>query len=238
MLFPYGLDHFAQPNTAAGVDGLVNQVHQAGVMTLDPNESIGQYFHDRVYSSFFAIPSLGFGPNVGVPRIWKRSRRAHWAGLALMAGFYRQLESQMRASPINSAFTDQQTGWTPKDGPTGWFPPGKSPPDLSGKTSTSTEWKDFITYYALVYLAFNAGPGGWTAHVQAAEPAAVASGLPLRDYLLFKNSRGSQIAAHLGRFAITLDAYLRLDYMTNEFPGAYSTASADTADPNGRNWGV
>jgi hypothetical protein len=235
LLFPYGLDHFAKPNTAAGVDSLVDQVHQAGVMTLATGESVGNYLHDRLFSSFFLLPALGFA-NVGIPRIWKRSRRSHWACISLMAGFFRQLEVQMTATPIDPSFTAGQGAWTPRTGPSGWLPPGSSPPDLTGKTPVDPAWKDFITYYALVYVAYNGGAGSWAARTHQVENAGPA--LPLRDSMLFEHDRGAEIMAHVGRFAIGLDAYMRLDYMTNKFPGDYATATANSADPTARVWGV
>jgi hypothetical protein len=233
-LFPYGLDRFAQPETAAGVDALVSQFQQAGVTSL-AGESLADYVHERVHSSFFNTVA---GPR-GTPRIWKRSRRAHWAFISLMAGFFRQLEAQVTSDPIHPSFLSATpAGWTPQTGANGWFPPGKSPPDLAGKTPVDPEWKDFISYYATIYVAYNGGAGTWGSRARQVELASGGSPLSLRDQMLFLHGRGTQIMAHVGRLAIGIDAYLRLDYMTQKFPGGYAAAAANTADPAGRAWGV
>ena len=234
LLFPYALDTFAQRKSAAGMDLLLEAMEDARVLTLQAGESAGEYLRDRVFSTFLRLPDIA--ANAVVPRIWKRSRRMHWVALALEAGFFRQLERQIRSARIDdeSPFRDQN--WTPS---ADWLPAGSSPPDLTGKGPTSTEWKDYLTYYGLIYLAYNDGPGGWKTQLKAAEAARpAASTLSLRDFLVFKHDRTAEVIGNIGRFVAGLDAFLRLDYMEDKNPADFAAAGANTTAPAGRNWGV
>jgi hypothetical protein len=165
--------------------------------------------------------------------VWKRSRRMHWASLSLMAGFFRQLEIQINHANVSNGFAE--AGWSPD---AAWLPVGSSPPDLTGKGPTDPEWKDYLTYYALIYMVYNTSTETWRKYVKGAEAARLAAGsaLSLRDFLVFKHARGRHVIGNMVRFAIGLDAFLRLDYLQGKAPKDYAAATADTTPVAARGW--
>jgi hypothetical protein len=62
--------------------------------------------------------------------------------------------------------------------------------------------------------------------------------LSLRDFLMFRHRRDSQVMQNAVRFMIGLDAFLRLNLMEGLSPICYPVADADTTAPSGRAWGV
>ncbi len=233
FLFPYGLDVFGRPKTDAGVTATVTAMKDSGVLAVADGEDVARYVRERVFSQWDAAAPPA-GP--GRPHIWKRSRRVRWAGLSLMAGFFRHIEAQIRAAVLaDNPFS--QPPWHPDPA---WFPAASSPPDLTGKSPTDIAWKDYISYFALIYAGYNTAPENWRALVRSAQAdhANEASPLGLRDFFLFRHSRGNQVIDHVVRFAVGLDAFLRLDSMLGKAPKDYPTATPDTTAPAGRAWGV
>ena len=231
--FPYGLDRFTDLNEG-GFRGKVNEFATSGVLAFEPGEDLGPYITARVFSNFDVLAPAA--PRVGVPQIWKLSRRMHWAGLSLMAGFYRQLERDMRAG-INGFDAP----------PAAWFPAGSSPPamirgDGSRVGPTDTEWKDFLSYYGMIYISYNSNPATLVTFRDTATAAAAAFpggwAFTLRDFLLFRHRRDNAIIRRMCRFVIALDAYLRLDLMQGRNPVDYAGTNGNvTALPAGR-WGI
>ena len=235
LWFPYGLDRFGNPSTDTDVNARVATAEVAGVFTRSPSENVAEYIRNRVFSFFLPLPHLG-APLVGVPQIWKRSRRVHWAILSLMAGFYRELELDMNGAKNGFA----RAGWPEP----AWLPTAPHPPMLTaaaGGTAVPTdpEWKDYLSYYGMIYVAYNSSPSSLLAFVDGANAARAAAGSTLspRDFLLFKHSRDKDIIQRMVRFVIALDAYLRLDFMHGVPPADYAAASADITSPAGRSWG-
>ncbi|CAE6794391.1 hypothetical protein [Nitrospira defluvii] len=243
LSYPYGLDHYATPNTDDGVDGRtvlpadavigmsegLSGAVKAGVIALDPDESVGRYISSRVFGTFVPSPAP-IGPR-GTPRIWKLHRRMHWAGISLMVAYFREIEAGILGN--TSAFVNG--AWTRN---ASWVAP---PPDLTGKTPADTEWKDYLSYYGMVYIGYNGGPSTWADTIKTAETAMVGSPLQYRDFLLFKHRRDRVVIGNMVRFVIGLDAFLRLRYLDNEAPQNFAAASADTTAAATRTvakWGV
>jgi len=156
----------------------------------------------------------------------------HWAGIAMMAGFFLRRQRQMHAPTDANGFSEP--GWAPAPG---WLPAGSSPPDLTGKSPTDDEWKDYISYYSLIYLAYNTSPPTWRDLLKGAEVAKPgASPITLRDFLLFQHERHRQAIGNMVHFAIGLDAFMRLDYMTGAGRGAFPAATPDVTPVAGRAW--
>ncbi len=228
--FPYGLDRFSDV-TEGSFRTKVNQFQDSGVLTFEAGEDLGPYVTKRVFSNFVDLPALG--PGRGIPQIWKLSRRMHWAGLALMAGFYRQLELDLKAG-ING-FDAPSEEWLPE----GFSPPPLVRDDDSRVGPNDAEWKDYLSYYGMIYISYNSRPdllvlaqGG----VQNDVPGDWA--FSLRDYLLFRHARDNAIIRRMCRFVIALDAYMRLDLMHNLNPQQYEGTDGDvTALPADR-WGL
>ncbi len=230
LSYPYGLDTYATFNTAAGTDGRVTGTAvNSGALDLEPGESIGGYVRDRVWCAW--VPTPAVGATRGVPRIWKRSRRAHWACLALMVSYYRHIELEMHNAA--STVIKDTASWDRTD----WLPAGSSPPDLTGKGPLDVEWKDYLTYYGMLYIGHNGGPGtlvDFLEGVTTARPSG--SALSHRDWLIFQHRRDNSTISRMARFVIGLDAFMRLNYMEGAAPSTYAAATADTTAPGGRTW--
>jgi hypothetical protein len=228
--FPYGLDRFTDLNEP-DFRAKVNQFVTSGVLAFEPGEDLGPYVTARVFSNFLLLPAVG--ANRGVPQIWKLSRRMHWAGLSVMAGFYRQLERDMNAG-INGF-----------DAPTAaWLPVGSSPPALvrgdgSRVGPNDTEWKDFLSYYGMIYISYNSNPASLNAFRTSAA-AALPGGwaFTLRDFLLFRHRRDDSIIRRMCRFVIALDAYLRLHLMQGLNPVDYAATNGNATALPANRWGL
>jgi hypothetical protein len=231
LLGPYGFDTFANANPDTTFNALVTSMAAPPppILVLGDAEDPAKYVNDRVHATWHPFPAAP----VGVPAIWKRSRRVHWAVLALMAGFFRQRESFVRNPTTANKLAE--VGWAPDPG---WLPASSSPPDLTGKTPADPEWKDYLTYYALIYLLYNTSPATWVKYVKGAEAGRIAAGSPLslRDYLVFEHGRDRVVVGNLVRFAIGLDAYLRLNYLDGLAPKDYAGAAADLTAASVRGW--
>jgi hypothetical protein len=227
LVFPYGLDEFTGhqqrivPDAEKITDALfkesIQKLTQDHILRLDRGEDVERYFRQRLWSEWHDVV-----PGAGVPRIWMRSRTAHWACISLMLGWFAKREYLIRHPTLQNRYAE--VGWSPSPG---WFPAGSSPPDLAGKGPNDAEWKDFISYYALVYLSYNISEAGWREIAKAVE-ADCPAGTPLRDYLLFRQDRHKLGIANMARFAIGLDAFLRLNFMEGLAPGDYAAAAPNT----------
>jgi hypothetical protein len=226
LSWPYGLDRFALPPTDADVNARVARIAAAGVYTPAADDDPSGYIRRRVWAGPNLLPLLGAG--MGVIQIWKRSRRMHWAALSLMAGFFRQLEVELQTGTGGYAGSVLPSP--------AWLPAGASPPDLSGRTPTDTQWKDYLTYYALVYMSYNSSPATVLGLVAGATAAHGASPLGMRDFLLFQHNRSHVVLINAVRFMIALDAYLRLDYMQRTAPRDYDKATPQTVLASARTW--
>ncbi len=109
------------------------------------------------------------------------------------------------------------------------------PPPSPGVDALDPARADYIAYWATVYLAFNSSPGVWKKWVDLAQ-ARRRSTDRATNYLLYRLDNSTTappnlpVNAALGnmmRFAVALDAYLRIDY---------DTGAVDTSDPSGRHW--
>jgi hypothetical protein len=237
LLWPYGLDRFAQVPTDAAFNAKIASMESPvapppdlPVLRRTAGEDVAGYLRRRAWSRWHVIPPP---PGAGVPAVWKRSRRMHWASLSLMAGFFRQLEIQINHPSTANGFAE--AGWSPD---AGWLPVGSSPPDLTGKGPADPEWKDYLTYYALIYMVYNTSTETWRKYVKGAEAARLAAGsaLSLRDFLVFKHARGRHVIGNMVRFAIGLDAFLRLDLLEGKAPKDYAAATPDTTPATTRAW--
>lgn len=231
--FPYGLDRFTDVNEP-GFRAKVNEFVTSGVLAFEPGEDLGPYITARVFSNYLLLPAVG--ARRGVPQIWKLSRRMHWAGLSVMAGFYRQLERDLNA------------GANGFDAPTAaWLPVGSSPPALvrgdgSRVGPNDTEWKDFLSYYGMIYISYNSNPASLNAFRTSAAAAVAARpggwAFTLRDFLLFQHRRDDSIIRRMCRFVIALDAYLRLNLMQGLNPVDYAATNGNATALPGNRWGL
>jgi hypothetical protein len=206
------------------------RLSNTNVLKLGTAESIGAYIRHRVDSDYGpAAPVMlagASGPQpVGAVRIWKKTQRVHWAIISLMVGWYSMRENDICNAADGCVTPDKAA----------WLPAASSPPPIGGFHPDSDQWRDFISYYALIYLAYNAGPQTWAAHVAGAEAARTASGSSLsrRDYLLFRYWPAAAPATlrlgifNMVRFAVALDDYLRLDFLDGRAPKDYAAAAPD-----------
>lgn len=237
LAFPYGLDTFAETNTENDLNIRVDDMAIGGVFNPEAGENLAQYIQARIYSDFIVVPE--FLNDLGLRRIWKRSRRMHWAALSLMVSFFRYLETLIHNPTLNNRFATLDWEANPA-----WLIP---PPDVTNKTPTDVEWKDYLTYYALIYIAYNGGPNPWDPAspntwvelVRGAEenrPGLWAH--TLRDYLLFQHERAHPTIRKTCRFVVALDAFLRLNLMEGRKPGEYAAQNARNAALPANRWGL
>ena len=83
----------------------------------------------------------------------------HWAAISLMVAFYRQMEAGILKGDDDfaTAVWKRDPAWV------------TAPPDLTGKTPSDPEWRDYLSYYGMIYIAHNGGPGTWAATIRTAE---------------------------------------------------------------------
>jgi hypothetical protein len=251
--FIFGLDtynHGATSTTAANArfDMVLNNylfrtdLSPSGVLNrnlIKDAWALRKYISERVYAPATNID--------GIPFIRKNSRRSQWAFIILMLGWY-----QSRQTVANKKTQDDSPNfnYTMPD----WFDNHYS--DEQGNINAlDPKRKDFITYYTLLYLAYNSGQAGWNDFIQqveAAYPTYIqnlklkdSSGndlslddkkkkFTIRDYLLFKYKPTGHIEAmsNLIHFAATLDSYCRIVYDKTD------VTVFDNSKPNDRNWGI
>ncbi|HEX8111878.1 MAG TPA: hypothetical protein VF516_29300, partial [Kofleriaceae bacterium] len=231
LLWPYGLDHFSHYAGGDGIvpprtfnDGLVDDLANttppiSPILTMEPGEDPGRYISARVTSEL--VPTVAPLANVF---IWKRARRVHWAILGLACGYFRLMEAQILAGK-NGFVSPDPAYLTP-------------PPSLAGKTPLDVEYRDYITYYAMIYLAYNAGASVWRPALATAEAGRGATPLGRRDFLFFRSNRELQGMVHCCHFMIALDAFLRIDYLDGKQPVDFAAASGYSGSVAGRAWGV
>ena len=153
-----------------------------------------------------------------------------------MAGFLCQLE--VEAHDGTGAFATL---------PPACLPVGKSPPNLMvggvRVSPTDSAWKDYLTYYGMLYFSYNSTPAGLVAFANAAKAAMGASPLSLRDFIVFRHQRANEVIQNVARFVVALDAYLRLDTMVGQPLSTFGATNGDASDPTPRSgaggtWGL
>jgi hypothetical protein len=223
--YPFGLDIFNQdvPNNPADIflsskTSFINRfVALKAVPVITPD--ITEY-----YAHAYLVARLqgAFLTNSGIPKVIhgsRTTRRLQWLGiLCQMAEFQgRHKELSVRQSldlRVNFELVDELASPV-------------SP--IPGPNANSPERRAYLAYWSLVYLYFNAAPGVWNAwvrHAKLNKPA----GSTVSEYILFNHHIATPAGcadiqrANMLRFAVALDAYLRLDLAGN----------SDASDPAGR----
>lgn len=248
LSLPYGLDHFILERSPADprviVDVFISdQRMRPRIVALESSpqvttlgeENVERYLRSRMWSDWQPEAPPPADPKIGRPVIWKLHRRVHWAVISMMVGFFRRMELEIGQSLVDvGAF--RQVGWKP----VAWFPGGMAPPILVGKAPTDIEWKDFISYYAIIYAAYNTSPANWRRILRQAEAQHLATGssLTLRDFLLFKFDRRDAVVDHMARFAVGLDSFMRLDDADGVALDDFAARGPSTIPPDTRAWGV
>jgi hypothetical protein len=249
LSLPYGLDNFilqrdpADPSIIIDVFITDSEMHPRiaafetapTVVTALGDENIERYIRSRMWSAWQSEAPLPADPKIGRPVIWKLHRRVHWAVISLMVGFFRKMELEIERG-VAGAGSYHEAGWSPA----AWFPSGMVAPRLAVKTPVDAEWKDFISYYAVIYAAYNTSASNWRRILKDAEVKrlAVGSTLSLRDYLLFRYNRRDMVIDHIIRFAVGLDSYMRLDFLEGVAPADFAGREPNKLPPSGRVWGV
>ena len=180
LSFPYGLDRFTLVDDAA-VNARSDQFVAAKILVKDADEKIEPYIRTRVFSRFHLLP--GIAP-LGTVRIWKVSRRVHWAILSLMAGFLRRWRSRRMMGRVRSPHCLQRVCLSARALRTScrW----------RTRSRTDSAWKDYLTYYGMLYFSYNSTPAGLVAFANAAKAAMGASPLSLRDFIVFRHQRATK----------------------------------------------
>jgi hypothetical protein len=255
LWWPYGLDWYTR---IGGENALqigtqnyhfkqkIQQLKNENILVADKGiEEVQKYFDERVNSSW---PSPT-GPSA-IPQIWKLTRRSHWAFISLMAAKFQIAQKHIREKNIYSYSDDS------------WI---EDPPPINKDSTSNTNRKDYITYYSLIYLAYNSHkrPNTWNSIIDEVERDTTRGNMSLRDFLVFKycpkppNNDPKYFdrshpdydpdnthlywldnLAHMRRFAIGLDAYLHLDYLESINPDEFSDIEPNTESPEDRNWGL
>jgi hypothetical protein len=203
--FPFGIDILGK--SPAKFNEMVKDYVAKGILAADVfpwvNEKYAsRYIGNRLWAQWMSAAS-------GVLRRRTLTRTAHWLGIALQQA------------------TFQWFHWNLKNGAGGYVEVDEfASPDLPtrGSDANSLERRRYLAYYALVYLAFNAGPHAWNKWVQAVPQADIDAGGRVSELLLYhRNSHpeaiepgasGGRLLGQRGnmlRFAASLDAYLRMN---------------------------
>jgi hypothetical protein len=166
-----------------------------------------------------------FDPATTVGQSRPLSRKLHLAGIIAQHAEFQRRHALLRkgssAGPLNE-------WWRPSPGGTVLTDVAafrSSPVPAAGATGEDVVRSEYLAYYALCYLAFNASPSLWNAWVGAVPSGALVS-VPF--FLLFRigdppviSDRKAWHRGHFVRFAVALDAYLRMS----------ETGVADTVFP-------
>jgi hypothetical protein len=109
-----------------------------------------------------------------------------------------------------------------------------------GADATTPDRRRYLAYWALVYLAHNVREKTWNAWVDAVPDPVIAAGTSISEYLLYHHNAAADALEPPGglprergqrgnmvRFAVALDAYLRLNH---------GGAAEDKTDPSARAW--
>jgi len=222
LLEPYGLDLYVRlapdvSQTNACFDEVIRKMSAENIFNVDKmidSTSLRKYISERVGSP-------------QVPYIQKISRRSHWTFCALMLAWYQLYHklAQKKRTIYGETFVYSDPAW---------FTNHYS--DVQGSIkSDDTKRRDFITYYSMLYAAYNAqNISTWNEFIKNVEDANK-GGLSLRDYLIFKYQPQpvhNETMANMIRFAVTLDAYCRIIYDQTD------VTNLDNINPNSRAWGI
>jgi hypothetical protein len=233
IVFPYGLDIFNQGvNAGSFVASVASSFTDR--LTFLRQERVLAASVDPAWAHAFALDRLR-GRAFGVDAVLqnqRRSRRLQWLGiLCQQAEFQQRHKALSNAFQLGSPFDEVDelvSGVRPQPGP----------------DANSPQRKAYLAYWALVYLAFNVLPSTWNAWVQEAEAARdKVAGETVSAFLLYHTNTDPLAVepprpppgpdprhlfqrANMLRFAVALDAYLRVD------PGG----AHDTSDPAARAW--
>ena len=231
ILFPYGLDIFNQAMTFDA--NCVGSARTSFSAHLDQLTADGVYTGDlpSLYAHKYALDRLTgrFSPATLRAQNRRLTRRLQLLGIGCQQAEYQDRHHRLQhADETGNPFEVVDE-----------FVAATAP--APGTDANSDDRRKFIAYYALVYLAFNASPATFSLWVRAANEHRGAE--PVSTYLLYyKNAQPRQLEptltgelpgttrqlyqrANMLRFAVALDAYLRI-----------GGAAADTADPGGRTW--
>ena len=235
---PYGLDTFIEGITSTGhaktvFDEIIFEFRKENVV--DPSR-----FPDISYvRKSITERVLGKNGNVAIKKL---NKRVHWQFIFLMLGWYQYRHERMKSNKKsiheNTSFTHTHPDWFINDYS-----------DVQGTVNANdVKRKDFITYYSLVYLGYNANPAIWNSFISLVESASRA-GLSVRDFLVFrfkvppilptatddqKKFFADKLTAmsNMIHFAAGLDAFSRIIYDDT------NVVTFDTSNPNARAWGV
>lgn len=160
------------------------------------------------------------------------SRRAHLGGIIVQHGEFQRRHALLRegaaAGPLNDS-------WQPGSGTV--LPDvtqfTAAPAPITGANAEDTARRDYLAYYALCYLAFNGSPSVWKSWVTRASNLGAAN---IPHFLLYEitdaqaagGERELWHRGHFARFAVALDAYLRMS----------NTGAGDVVFPMRAGWGV
>lgn len=249
LWWPYGLDWYTITEDVysklpgvqnARFEGKIILLKNHNILDTDKDEeTIRKFFDERVNSTW----PTATGP-LAIPRIWKLTRRCHWAFISLMAAKFQIAQKHIREKEVYSYSDDS------------WI---EDPPSINKDSTSITDRKDYITYYSLIYLAYNSHkrPATWNSIIKKVEEDTTRGDMSLRDFLVFKycpeeyrrkldythddydpGVSWMDNLAHMRRFAIGLDAYLHLDYLEGMNPEKFPDIEPNIESPTSRNWGL
>jgi hypothetical protein len=157
------------------------------------------------------------------------SRRIQWVALSLQQAYMQWLHFALHVAETKGAGEE----WAAEV--VNEFVAGPAP--TPGTNANSIQRRDYIAYYSLLYLAFHAGLPTWNGLVQKAKgllSSGKAKSPTVSLYMLLERTRDPAMSdkdlrqwANMMRFAVALDAYLRIDY---------TTFKINATDPEGRTW--
>jgi hypothetical protein len=182
---------------------------------------IGRFVSSRIRAWWYVMGG------VDVVRFVRLTRDLEWVGLAVQAAIFQWTHLQLHELTGYLGEAYQRVAEI--------VDPAQPPPE-PGTDALDPVRRDYIAYWSTVYLAFNASPGIWNEWVGRA--AARKSPGRLTNALLFDvdftgfapNLSKTWTVANMIRFAVALDAYLRVDF-DNPSPTAF-----DALDPVARRW--
>jgi hypothetical protein len=165
------------------------------------------------------------GRPVDVVRFWRLTRDLEWVQLAVQAAIFQWVHLQlhtMRGYLSGEVYSRVDELVDPAQ-----------PPPAPGADALDPARRDYIAYWALVYLAFNTSPSVWNKWVDLAARRR-RTGQRISDYVVYHlDNRGTDPAqpsvwslTNMTRFAVSLDAFLRLPW----------AGITDRVDPRGRRW--
>jgi hypothetical protein len=212
LLWPYGLDNYNNPYDTSNYIGslndrftsVVNKKKNLGILSAPNGIDVMKYINERLYSRWNSASAASTAPEIK-----KLTRQCHWPFIVLMLARFQFCHKFIRNKTNTETFSDANKYVHTNDA---WFQNDHTSDYLS-LGPVDQGWKDFITYYSIIYLAHNSKPSTWSKIIQQVEDNANRGGLSVRDYLLFKyipEDTENDNITHMIRFAISLDAYMRL----------------------------